>query len=60
MKLPELGAFDAFKLMTGAEYMVEGTYLLGPDFPVLRLIGSLAMTALLVGVSTLVAQRREF
>jgi ABC-2 type transport system permease protein len=60
VKLPELGAFDVFKLMTGSEYMVEGTYLLGPDFPVLRLIGSLAMTALLVGASTLVAQRREF
>ena len=60
VKLPELGAFDVFKLMTGSEYMVKGTYLLGPGFPVLRLIGCLAMSALLVVSSTVVARRREF
>jgi ABC-type transport system involved in multi-copper enzyme maturation permease subunit len=60
VKLPELSAFDVFALMTGSEYMVEGTYLLGRTFPVLRLAGCLALSALLVVASTIVARRREF
>ena len=60
VKLPELSAFDVFALMTGSEYMIEGTYLLGSTFPVLRLAECLALSAMLVVASAVVARRREF
>jgi ABC-type transport system involved in multi-copper enzyme maturation permease subunit len=60
VKLPELAVFDVFKLMTGAEYMVEGQYVLGDTFPVLALLCSLGVAALFVVGSERMARRREF
>ena len=59
-KVPGFEGVDVFKLMTGSEYMIEGTYLLGPVFPVGRLALSAAVAALLVMASVEIARRREF
>ena len=60
VKVPELSRFDLFKLMTGSEYMIEGEYVLGPGFPVLPLLGSLALAGLLVVWSDWIARRHQF
>ena len=60
VKLPELRALDVFKLMTGAEYMVEGQYVLGSAFPTFPLLGCLAVAGLLVVASDRIARRYEF
>lgn len=60
VKLPELRALDVFSLMTGSAYMGEGTYVLDGDFPVARLVGSLAVAAAFVVASMVVAKRRDF
>jgi ABC-type transport system involved in multi-copper enzyme maturation permease subunit len=60
VKVPELARLDVFKLMTGSAYMIEGQYVLGPRFPVVPLLGSLAVAGLLVVWSDRVARRHEF
>lgn len=60
VKIPELGALDVFKLMTGSEYMPEGRYLLGGGFPTLPLLGCLLMAALSVAYSDRIARKRQF
>ena len=60
VKVPGFQGVDVFRLMTGSEYMSEGTHLLGPVFPVGRLALSFAASLLLVAVSVRVVRRREF
>lgn len=60
VKIPELGALDVFKLMTGSEYMPEGRYLLGGAFPTLPLVGCLLLAALSVAYSDRIARKRQF
>jgi hypothetical protein len=59
-KLPELDPLNVYKLMTGAEYMVGKTYLLGGDYPVLSVTLWLGAGAALIGTSASVASRRAF
>jgi hypothetical protein len=59
-KLPGFERLDVFRLMTGAEHMAEGTYLLAGGFPVGRIALALGGAALLVVISGAVARRREF
>ena len=58
-KLPALHGFDPFALMTGSRYMVEGTYLLRPDFPIVPIAACLGVAAVLVAISDALARRLE-
>jgi hypothetical protein len=60
VKMPEFARFDVFKLMTGSQYMPEGTYQLGGSFPVSRLLYCLLGTTLLVVVADAIVRRRDF
>jgi ABC-2 type transport system permease protein len=60
VKVPGFHVVDVFRLMTGSEYMAEGTYLLGPSFPLGRLALPAAIALLLVIASDVAVRRRDF
>lgn len=59
-KLPRLGVLSVFDAMDGKKVLVGHTFLLGNDFPLATIAVSLAITAVLIGLSVTKTKARDF